>query len=416
MIDTIKNFIPITPRKKIKNFLTQYLQSKTTTNKIDQKTIHAWENHKSETYDIISFSVISWKYRFQRPQQIATQLSKNHRIFYIDNEFLISNSNKFPISVNAINKNIFEINLSSTKNYFIYSDIVNKSDKKYIENSIKNLIKTAKIKKPIIKIDHPFWYQICKDLNIPIIYDCMDDHSQFKENSKDIIELEKELLKLSTKVVVSNKKLAKKYIKYINKITLIGNGVDYKYFSSKKTKTKPKDLPINKNITFGYYGAIHSWIDENFIENVIKNQNVNFVMIGRVENKNITNLSKKYKNLFLLGEKPYSKIKGYLDYFDICTIPFKLNDLILATDPVKLYEYMATGKPIVSSKIPEVLKIKDVLIYDSSNINKIIELAIKQTKTINTKNVKLSKEYDWSVKAQRFENIMNRCYSQKDNE
>lgn len=414
MINTIKNFIPITPRKKIKNFLTQYLQSKNTTNKIDQKTIRAWENNKSETYDIINFSVISWKYRFQRPQQIVTQLSKNHRIFYIDNEFLISNSNKFPISANPINKNIFEVNLSSTKNYFIYADIIKKSDKKHIENSIKNLIKTAKIKNPIIKIDHPFWYQVCKDLNIPIIYDCMDDHSQFKENSKNIIELEKELLKLSAEVIVSNKKLAQKYIKHINKITLIGNGVEYQYFSSKKTIKKPHGLPNNKKILFGYYGAINSWIDEHFIENVLKNDNINFVMIGRVENKNITNLSKKYKNLFLLGEKPYSKIKEYLDCFDVCTIPFKLNDLILATDPVKLYEYMTTGKPIVSSKIPEVLKIKDVLIYDLSNTNKIITSAIKQIKTINIKNIKLSKEYDWSVKAQQFENIINHCYSQKD--
>lgn len=415
MIDTIKKYIPVTYRKKIKNLFIQHFANKINTNQIDQKIIKSWENNKSQKCDIINFSVISWKYRFQRPQQITTQLSKNnHRIFYINNEFLVSNSKNFPISVNQIDKNIFEINLSSTKNYFIYSDIVSKSDKEYIENSIKNLIETAKIKNPIIKIDHPFWYQVCKDLKFPIIYDCMDDHSQFKENSKGIIDLEKKLLKLSTNIVVSNKKLIQKYKKHINKITLIGNGVEYKYFSSKKSKNKPSDFPTQNKYQFGYYGAINSWIDENFIENILKNKDINFTMIGRVENKNIINLSKKHKNLFLLGEKPYSKIKEYLDFFDVCTIPFKLNDLILATDPVKLYEYMATGKPIISSEIPEVLKVKDVLIYNQSNMSKIIKTAINQIHIINKKNIELSKEYDWSVKAQQFENIINHCYIQKD--
>ena len=69
--------------------------------------------------------------------------------------------------------------------------------------------------------------------------------------------------------------------------------------------------------------------------------------------------------MHLLGEVPYAELPGYVAGFDVCTIPFRRTPLTEATNPVKLYEYLATGKPIVARRLPELEPFADVVaLYD----------------------------------------------------
>ncbi len=125
---------------------------------------------------------------------------------------------------------------------------------------------------------------------------------------------------------------------------------------------------------YGYYGALASWFDYNLIIYLAKQRpQYNIVLFGikyddSLDKYNINN----YSNIFFLGAKNYSILQNYASKFNVCIIPFLINSITKATSPVKLFEYMALGKPIVTTAMTECKKYKSVFI--SNNYNEFIKL------------------------------------------
>jgi len=160
------------------------------------------------------------------------------------------------------------------------------------------------------------------------------------------------IFKESDLVVTTAAYLYKKAKKANNNTLCIPNAGEFSHFKN----LPPNDLlsGIKKPIV-GYYGAIAEWFDNETIEFItLKRPDINFVFIGHTFGSDIARLE-KLSNVHFLGEKPYSSLPSYLYHFDVCLIPFKLTLLIGATHPVKFYEYLASGKPVVSTKVPELI-------------------------------------------------------------
>lgn len=417
---TIKKIIPIYIRKKIK-FKFQSVSSIPNKNsditleiQKDWKTFLQTDSSHNQKVDYFFFSVIAWDFRYQRPQHLANNLGKSgNRVFYVKNEFLINKNMSYaPIKVEKKSNFVYEVTLSATKNLFIYNDKPSSDDQKMIISSIKTLIMEAGVVNPIAIIDHPFWAHIMEEISMPVIYDCMDNHQGFSENSKDNSNLEKKLFKKSDLVVTTSK-----YLTNLAKtngaehIYRIPNAGEYAHFSQayKKTNfTLPDDMPKNGKMVIGYYGAIADWFDDKILEKIaIANKDKSIVLIGEVTNKRIINLAHNYNNIFLLGEKKYKDLPAYLCHFDVCIIPFVLNELIKATHPVKVYEYLAAGKPVVATKMPEIFDLeKNIFFSDPKNFCKNINLALES----NSENSMLTRrktalENTWIARANKLLNI-----------
>ena len=397
------SIIPIETRQHIKGLMKIIINI--FTNKIPKKIINEINyysnNRKTDSFSILDFSVIAWNYRLQRPQHLMNNLDKKTRIFYIKNEFTIIPSIKKlkPFKIEKKDKNIYEVTLCASKNLFIYSSKPSENDKKIISASIKNLIKQAKIFNPIAKIDHPFWANILEELQMPIIYDCMDNHQGFNETGSSIKSLERKLFKNSDLTITTSKYLDKLAKKNKTNTVLIPNAGDYNLFKTADNNKLPvpKDIKKIKDPIIGYYGAIAEWFDTDILENLAKsNLKYQIVLIGRVTNNKVMQLSFKYENIHLLGEKPYLELPNYLQQFDICIIPFILNDLIKATHPVKIFEYFAAGKPVVATKMPEILNLKDLIYFaDTKNFNQQCQKAIKEKNLNKDKKQQYAKKNTW---------------------
>src|SRR5258708_6273199 len=117
----------------------------------------------------------------------------------------------------------------------------------------------------------------------------------------------------------------------------------------------------------GYYGAIADWVDLNLVAEVAAMRpQYSFVLIGEVHQCDVSAL-KRLPNVHLLGEKHYSLIASYLRDFDVCLLPFARNQLTQAVDPVKVYEYLSQGKPVVATPLPEVRDHHGSLVYLGDN-------------------------------------------------
>ncbi len=140
------------------------------------------------------------------------------------------------------------------------------------------------------------------------------------------------------------------------------HGVDTAHFN----RAYHDDLPMPADMeripgpVVGFFGLIEDWLDLELIEHLAASRaEYSVVLIGRVA-CDVSRL-KKYKNVFFLGQKKYEDIPAYLKYFDVCLIPFKLNEVIINSNPLKLKEYLAGGKPVVSVGIGSVRTYGDLV-------------------------------------------------------
>jgi hypothetical protein len=110
----------------------------------------------------------------------------------------------------------------------------------------------------------------------------------------------------------------------------------------------------------GYFGSWASWFDVDLVRTVAqKHPEWTFVLIGSGP-ADMSGLS-QLANVKLIGEVPYHSLPAYLSEFDACIIPFKLLPVTATTDPVKFYEYLAAGKPVIATDLPELRPYRDMV-------------------------------------------------------
>lgn len=342
---------------------------------IDPQIMREWKRWNftrlDQSLDIINFGVISYAYRHQRPQQLAVALGKlHHRVFYIETNFSYAISPQVAkVKVRKTAPNVYVVTLSAPANYFIYRDTPSQKGIAILMASLKILLRQARVINPVAKLDHPFWGALREQLSMPLVYDVMDLHEGFKESGKTILGKHHDLVQNSEMVLASSSYLKRTLRKEAKNLIMLKNAGEHAHFhvATKRDFSRPRDLRGLKGPILGYYGALAEWLDINLLEETaLTFPSASLVLIGRRQNKKLELLAKKYQNIHLLGEKPYSDLPQYLSYFDVCLIPFRITELIKATNPVKIYEYFAAGKPVVASIIPELKEYSDLVYFGSS--------------------------------------------------
>jgi hypothetical protein len=149
------------------------------------------------------------------------------------------------------------------------------------------------------------------------------------------------------------------------------NGVDFDYWNADKTQYSiPEDLEdiIGKGkIIVGYHGALAKWIDYDALKAIALDGKYLLLLIGFEHDESMKE-SKilDYENVYYLGAKPYEGLVQYAVWYDIAILPFAINEITLSVSPVKIFEYMALRKPVVTGALPECRKYKSCLIAESS--------------------------------------------------
>jgi glycosyltransferase involved in cell wall biosynthesis len=313
------------------------------------------KNYYFELPDIIVFPVIDWHYRFQRPQQISTRLALHgHRVFYLRTYF--SKGTKPVLQPLRNDIPVFEVQLGLSTNKNLVADQLDERSKRTLLNQFKFLRESLKIAKAICLVDLPFWTPLLLELQKiygwKIVYNAMDDLGGFSNVTSYMLEPEVELVEKSDLILATSHLLFDEKARRNTNCILVPNGTEFNHFNY-SSETVPDELMNIRKPIIGYYGAISDWLDTELIYNLASaRQSWNFVLIGRIESADVSQL-KKANNVFLLGEKPYELLPGYLQHFDTCIIPFRKIPLTEATNPVKLFEYLSAGKSVVATDLNE---------------------------------------------------------------
>jgi len=232
------------------------------------------------------------------------------------------------------------------------------------------------------------------------VFDCMDDHAGFCTNTSDALKMEQKLIE-EADLVVASSLLLEDRCHILNPRTIqIKNGTEFEHFAEPK-RNGLLDAYADRPIV-GYYGAISDWFDMELVAHCARAKpEWNFVLIGSTMGANLAPVQ-GLSNVHLLGEKPYAELPGYFAYFDVCTIPFKLMPLTLATNPVKFYEYLSAGKPVVSIELPELAPYADdcYLAHNGKEFVAQLEKAMAQKDDQEkiARRIALAKENSWDAR------------------
>lgn len=318
---------------------------------------------------VIVFPVITWDFRWQRPQHIVSRLRDHgYSVLYLAMS-LTAQGRRFRGDKDAIaearfdelDRHINQIWLSTSKQLNIYTDPLEGDDLHNLSAGLGALISELRPKSIKYLVQFPGWWPAVKEckerLGGRVIFDCMDDHGGFSTNTKQALETEEALVN-SADLVITSSDLLEQRAKQVNPNTIqIKNGTEFEHFANPRRNGELDHLCDRPVI--GYYGAISDWFDMEIVAYCArKHLDWNFVLIGATFGADLR-LVEGLENVHLLGEKPYKDLPGYFAYFDVCTIPFKIIPLTLATNPVKFYEYLSAGKPVVAVELPELIPYRE---------------------------------------------------------
>lgn len=190
-----------------------------------------------------------------------------------------------------------------------------------------------------------------------IVYDCIDDDPDFEAHEGQMLQKAHLIICVSTALI-------KKFQGRHSRQLLLTNGVDLSHYQPRPENPPVELMPyqaIRKPI-IGFSGAFYrGWVDMELVYTIARRRpNWQLVVIGQSYGWDFGGAP---ANLSYLGSRTYERLPAYVRWFDVGLIPFVDNRIARGADPVKLYEYLAAGIPVVSRRLPFVADLEPPLVY-----------------------------------------------------
>lgn len=190
-----------------------------------------------------------------------------------------------------------------------------------------------------------------------VIYDCVDDWPAFQRAYANLAATEERLARRADIVFATATSLQEKLSRWNRHCFVIPNGVDVETFAT--VRPEPDDVKTIPRPRIGFVGNIAEWVDVDLVHGLAdSHREWHFVFVGDYLADRPRPTS---DNMHWLGYRPYEKVPDYVQSFDACIIPFHDNQLTQSVDPLKLYEYLAAGKPVISTPLPRSSEFSDVV-------------------------------------------------------
>ena len=348
-------------------------------------------------YDMIVFCHLRWQFVFQRPQHLISRLSKTYKVLLVEEPIGFGDGQEFTAELLEVNP---QLHILQPRVHRI--DDIAQVLSHYVSNELVPIAWFYSASFSSILASRKFG---------TIVYDCMDELSLFKRAPQYLINQEKFLLKNADIVFTGGKSLFESKRELHDNVFCFPSSVDEKHFAQALNGVAiPGDIINIPSPIIGYFGVIDERINLDLIrQSAERLPQVSFVMIGplaKIEDQDLPRLP----NIYYLGMKSYQELPAYLKAFDIAMMPFALNDATKYISPTKTLEYMAAGKPIISTRIKDVERDYDRCVRIVDDTNEFCE-AILELNSTGFNGVKKYTEIlantSWDATALKMGNILN---------
>ena len=250
-----------------------------------------------------------------------------------------------------------------------------------------------------------------------VIYHCVDEFSEFTGTDKNAVQsMERRLLQRADVVFVSSGPLYETKRLFNPRTFLVTHGVDTEHFrkACDPEIALPPDVAGLGHPVVGFYGLLADWVDLELIRFLaVKRPDWQLVLIGKAD----TDLSpvRDLANVHLISQKPYSLLPAYCRSFDVAILPFVVNDLTLAANPLKLREYLAAGLPVVTTDIPEARRLGGRVRVGKTHEEFLeqIQLSLAEGSGLRAEIANTMREESWAAKVAEMSDVIEPLISRR---
>ena len=301
--------------------------------------------------DLICFSHLRWDFVFQRPQHLLTRCARDRRVFFVEEPIYGNGSMRLDVRETETGVHVVVPQLPDG----LRSEIA-------INAVMKEMTRQLFLDHQINK--YVFWYYTPMALSftdhfnpIASVYDCMDELSAFKGAHSQLPALEKKLFRNVDLVFTGGQSLYEAKCNQHPSVHAFPSSIDASHFRKARTNIEdPADQASIPRPRLGFFGVIDERFDSELLEKVAaRRPDWNFVMIGPIVKIHPESLP-RLKNIQYLGAKKYEELPDYLAGWDIALLLFARNDSTRFISPTKTPEYLAAGKPVISTSIRDVVR------------------------------------------------------------
>ena len=379
--------------------------------------------------NIICFgSARSWNYTgFQ--QTVMRLLARDNRVLYVN----ALGSRRVSLKLSELPwylkraQRLFQKNIEQSSEFMVYNariiplvynDIINKINKILLQKQFLTLISKMNFENYILWIGTPT-VAFALDLFNPmlIVYNPVDRYYAFPfvDRSK-IRKYERQIATKSDIIFCTSEAIKKDLLPYNEYCHTITHGVDFHRFNSAlESDIIPDDIKAIGQPIIGFFGGLDDWVNDGLLYNLaIRYPDANIVLIGR-KLRDLSRLE-RLPNIHFLGFKNPEDLPLYLKQFRVCLIPYVINERLVAVDPIKLREYLAMGKPVVSVDLPEVRKLGDLVYIAENEMDFVAKVGVamgENSELLINERILEAKRNDWGIKMEDISGIIRDTFARK---
>lgn len=303
-----------------------------------------------KSYDLICFSHLRWDFVYQRPQHLMSRAAKERNVYFIEEPIFQDGETNLIVSQREDNLKVVVPHLS------------NSMDKRAVDSTMQELIERFVAEN--VPARFVSWYYTPLMLGwtenreaAGIVYDCMDELSMFKNAPPELCIKEAELLAMADLVFTGGRSLYESKRELHPDVYCFPSSIDKEHFGQARTITS--ETPDQEGIPsprIGFFGVIDERTDIELLDKLAQLRPAyQFVMIGPVVKIDEADLPRR-ENIHYLGGKSYNELPAYIAGWNVAMMPFAMNDSTKFISPTKTPEYLAAGRPVVSTPIRDVVR------------------------------------------------------------
>ena len=328
--------------------------------------------------DLLCFSHLKWEFVFQRPQHLMCRAAETMRVFYFQEpSWADIDAPRLEVTLTEEGVHVARPVLPNGIDWAEYDPAMRRM--------VDRLVADHGIVAPILWFYTPHALDFAGHLQgSASIYDCMDELAAFMNADPELPARERRLMRRCDLVFTGGRSLFEAKRRHHPAVHCFPSGVDAAHFApARGQRPEPLDQCDIGSPRAGFFGVLDERLDSALLADVAdRRPNIQFVMVGPVAKIDPANLPRR-PNIHYLGAKSYTVLPDYIAHWDVALMPFARNEATRFISPTKTPEYLAAGRPVVSTAIGDVMRcyggLEAVHVTDSaSTFADAIDLALDQ--------------------------------------
>lgn len=310
---------------------------------------HITDNAKMP--DLVCLSHLRWDFVYQRPQHLLSRCAKERRVFFVEEPVFDTRPLRLEMKEREGGVRVVVPHLPEG----LTSDVARDAAQQCL---IERMLADHGARDYVLWYYTPMALQFTRSLRpLATVYDCMDELSAFRGASPLLRTLEQELLARADLVFTGGQSLYEAKRDRHPRVYAFPSSIDAAHFARARTPlAEPEDQSSITHPRLGFFGVIDERLDLELLDGVARMRpEWQLVMVGPVVKIDPATLPAR-ENIHYLGMKSYAELPSYLAGWDLAMLPFARNESTRFISPTKTPEYLAAGKPVVSTSIRDVVR------------------------------------------------------------